>query len=155
MISTRARYALHGACFLALLPGETTPFPRLFSYLGAWSGHETLSRSYVGKIFQDLARGGIVRSVPGRKGGYRLARPASQVTLLDVVQVVDPLPSNDCCLLAVGDCPVRSACGVVSVLDEAQAAFVRVLSGMTLEKLARRMPLPGGTARLKKSSARG
>ena len=155
MISTRARYALHGACYLALLPGETTPFPRLFSYLGAWSGDQALSRGYVSKIFQDLARGGIVRSVPGRKGGYRLSRPAREVTLLDVVQAIEPFLSNECCLLAAGECPVRSACGIVSVLDTAQAAFVRVLAGMTLEKMSRSMPLPGGPARSRKASAKG
>ena len=85
MISTRARIALHGLADLAKADSsEPTSFPRLFSYLQTWSESLPLSRGYVGKIFQDLSKAGLVRSVPGRRGGYRMARPATGVTALDV-----------------------------------------------------------------------
>ncbi len=147
MISTRARYALHGLCYLAKQPlSETTSFPRLFSYLKGWSERLSLSRTYVGKIFQDLSRAGLVRAVPGRRGGYRLARPPKETTAMDVVRAVERVPSSECCLLADGTCALADRCGVVKVIDDAQDAFFRVLEKETLEEMARRMPLPASVA---------
>jgi len=52
---------------------------------------ETLgvSESYLSKIMSKLRQDGIVRAVPGVNGGYELARPAEQVTFLDVIQVIE------------------------------------------------------------------
>lgn len=149
VISVRARFALHGLCYLAKSPaGETTSFPRLFALLQGYSGDLALSRTYVAKVFQDLSRAGLVRAVPGRKGGYRLARQAGEVTVLDVVGAMDRAPSGDCCLLADGSCPVKESCGVGSVLERAEKAFFGVLGKQTIESLARKMalPLPARTA---------
>ena len=44
-----------------------------------------VSESYLSKIMTQLRKDGIVRAVPGVKGGYELARPASQITFLDVI----------------------------------------------------------------------
>jgi Rrf2 family protein len=143
MISSRARFAIHGLSFLARYgAGEPTSFTALFGYLQGWSERLVLSESYVSKIFQDLSRGGVVRAVPGRRGGYRLARPAAEVSILDVVRLLDGVPGDDCCLLADGHCPRRGLCGVVSVVEEAQQAFYSVLARETLADTARKMPLP-------------
>ena len=154
LISTRARFALHGLCYLARLPvEETTPFPRLFSHLAAWSPRMTLSRTYVGKVFQDLSRAGLVRAVPGRRGGYRLACPPREITAFDVVRAVDRVVPEDSCLLADGRCAVQGRCGVSSVIREAVDAFYGVLATQTLEMLARRM-VPPAPVRRKRAPAR-
>lgn len=143
MISARAKFAIHGLSFLARNEGEEpTSFDAVFDYLQAWSDRLVLSRSYVSKIFQDLSRGGLVRAVTGRRGGYRLARSAREVTLLDVVRLLDGIPANDCCLLADGQCFQKEACGVVSVVEKAQRAFQEVLVSETIAETARKMPLP-------------
>ena len=154
MISSRARFAIHGLSFLARYGTDhPTSFSALFDYLQGWSERLVLSESYVSKIFQDLSRGGLVRAVPGRKGGYRLARPPAKVSMLDVVRLLDGVPGNDCCLLADGNCPRKGLCGVVSVVEEAQAAFFLVLSRETLADTARKMPLPA--ARRQAGPAKG
>ncbi|OBZ16381.1 MULTISPECIES: Rrf2 family transcriptional regulator [Bacillales] len=48
-----------------------------------------VSESYLSKIMSKLRQDGIVRAVPGVNGGYELARPAEQITFLDVVQVIE------------------------------------------------------------------
>nr|WP_254639141.1 Rrf2 family transcriptional regulator [Cohnella sp. GbtcB17] len=48
-----------------------------------------VSESYLSKIMSKLRRDGIVRAVPGVNGGYELARPADQITFLDVIQVIE------------------------------------------------------------------
>ncbi|MBE9915460.1 Rrf2 family transcriptional regulator [Paenibacillus donghaensis] len=53
------------------------------------SGALSVSESYLSKIMSKLRQDGIVRAVPGVNGGYELARPADQITFLDVIQVIE------------------------------------------------------------------
>lgn len=48
-----------------------------------------VSESYLSKIMSKLRQDGIVRAVPGVNGGYELARPAGQISFLDVIQVIE------------------------------------------------------------------
>ena len=147
MVSPRARFAIHGLAFLATRPaGESVSFTRVFTYLRSWSDRLVLSKGYVSKIFQDLSRAGLVRAVPGRSGGYRLAGDPREVSLLDVLRVMDGVVPNECCLLADGACSFQARCGVLSVIDEAQQAFYRVLAGTSLAEMARRLPHPTSSA---------
>ena len=76
-------WALHTCTVLALLPdGMAMPTARLAEFHG-------VPGPYLAKQLQALASAGIVESVPGRKGGYRLQRPPRQITLLEVVEAVD------------------------------------------------------------------
>ncbi len=53
------------------------------------SGALDVSESYLSKIMSKLRQDGIVRAMPGVNGGYELARPADQITFLDVIQVIE------------------------------------------------------------------
>jgi Rrf2 family protein len=53
------------------------------------SGALGVSESYLSKIMSKLRQDGFVRAVPGVNGGYELARPADQITFLDVIQVIE------------------------------------------------------------------
>jgi Rrf2 family protein len=55
----------------------------------AIAGAEGLSRLYLVKALEPLASAGVLRSVKGPNGGYGLARPARDITLLEVVEVVE------------------------------------------------------------------
>ncbi|MFS2151658.1 MULTISPECIES: RrF2 family transcriptional regulator [unclassified Rhizobium] len=56
-----------------------------------------VSTSYLLKHLQALSGAGILHTVPGPKGGYRLARPAEKITLLDIVLAVEgPAPAFRC-----------------------------------------------------------
>lgn len=75
--------AIHSATMLAgLEAGHTMPASALADYHG-------LSPSYLVKHLKALVKVGILESVPGPLGGYRLARPASHVSLLDIVLAVE------------------------------------------------------------------
>ena len=69
-------WAVHCVLLLTALPeGATLPASRLAEY------HD-LPAPYLAKSLQALAGAGIVASAPGRRGGYRLGRPAAEITLL-------------------------------------------------------------------------
>ncbi|WP_281884761.1 Rrf2 family transcriptional regulator [Paenibacillus sp. YYML68] len=53
------------------------------------SGALGVSESYLSKIMSKLRQDGLVRAVPGVNGGYELARPADEISFLDVIQVIE------------------------------------------------------------------
>jgi len=100
-----------------------------------------ISRNHLMKVVQDLSSAGYVAAIRGRNGGIRLGRAASEINLGDLLRHTEGLKE----LLDCGNCPIRSGCGVPSILREATAAFVSVFdkyfvsdivpSGSTLRKL--------------------
>jgi Rrf2 family protein len=84
-VSARADYAIRAAAELAAAAGREGR-PVTGEQLAAAQG---LSRKFLENIFVDLKRAGIVGSVRGAEGGYRLVRPAAEVSLADIIRAVD------------------------------------------------------------------
>src|SRR5437868_4538043 len=84
-------WALHCTTVLALLPADgALPASKLAEFHG-------VPAAYLAKALQSLSRAGIVESVPGRNGGYRLGRPPAEITLLDVVEAIEGQESSFRC----------------------------------------------------------
>ena len=64
------------------------------------------------KVLKPLAQAGLVEGFRGATGGYRLARPAARITLVDIVEALEgPLGMTECSVHA-GACGIESSCGV-------------------------------------------
>lgn len=106
-----------------------------------------VSPSFVAKLFPKLEKAGIVAASEGLRGGYRLARPADQITVLDVVDAIEgEKPLFDCqeirgrCALFGGKPPVWSTdgvCAIHAVMLRAERAMRDELARTTLADLAR------------------
>jgi Rrf2 family protein len=96
IISKKSRCAFHGLAYLARSSnGSPVPFDEILGYITQQSSGPVLSSGYIAKIFQSVSRAGIVESVPGPSGGYRLARQPAEIRLLEVVELLDgPLVSR-------------------------------------------------------------
>jgi Rrf2 family protein len=82
-MSEGVEWAVHCCTVLAALgEGDTLPAARLAEYHG-------VPPAYLAKHLQALTAAGVTASVPGPRGGYRLARPATDISVLDVVLAVD------------------------------------------------------------------
>ena len=82
-LSTKGRYAMVALCDIALQDAE-----RLVT-LGEISERQNISLPYLEQLFVKLRRAGLVASVRGPGGGYKLARPASEIRVVDVLAAVD------------------------------------------------------------------
>ncbi|MBM9595840.1 Fe-S cluster assembly transcriptional regulator IscR [Roseitranquillus sediminis] len=82
-LSTKGRYAMVALADLAAQPQD-----KLLS-LGDLSRRQSISLAYLEQLFVKLRRAGIVESVRGPGGGYRLARPASEIRVSEVLEAVD------------------------------------------------------------------
>lgn len=104
--------------------------------LDAISEEQGLPTDYVRSAMSDLRRAGIVTTRRGRVGGYRLARPADQITLADIIRAVDgPLT------VVQGERPENieydgAAAGLEDVWLAVRRAERRILEAVTLEHLA-------------------
>jgi Rrf2 family protein len=82
-LSEGVEWGVHCAAVLAVLPpGSALPAGRLAEFHG-------VPTAYLAKHLQAMSRAGLLESVPGPRGGYRLARPAETISMLDVVEAID------------------------------------------------------------------
>jgi len=126
MIPKTAEYALRAAVCLAGLPGKPTSADVL--------AKETKTpRSYLNRVLQDLAAAGLVQSRPGPGGGYELARPADEVTILDVVNAVSPIERIRHCPLGLPS--HTTLCPLHKELDRAYAFVETAFRSVTLKSL--------------------
>jgi Rrf2 family protein len=82
-LSDGVEWGVHVCTLLAILPPDSAlPAARLAEYHG-------VPAAYLAKQLQVLAGAGVLETVKGPRGGYRLARPATEITVLDVVEAID------------------------------------------------------------------
>jgi len=123
--------AVHALVLLAHSPELATS-----AFLaGSVNTHATCLR----RVLTTLAREGLVEPHEGRDGGYRLARPATEITLADIYHAVarepvlrpNPAAANPCCPISVAMRPVFAA-----IAADAEARFQAALADQTLADVA-------------------
>lgn len=127
MFSQTTEYALRAMACLALYPDQLVPTPEL-------ARQTRVPSNYLAKVLQQLAAANLIRGRRGVGGGYRLTRPASQITLMDVVGAMGDLKRIETCPLGL---PNHGAnlCPLHRRLDEATARVIETFNGVTLQHL--------------------
>ncbi len=93
--------------------------------------------TFLAKIIAQLSAAGIVRSTRGAHGGVTLGRPAENISLLEVVEIIDGPMLLNTCVGNAESCPVGVSCPVHAIWCDAQADLVKRLAGTTFAQLAR------------------
>jgi len=132
-ISMKSRYAVRALTELARREESQPARP---VRLGEIADSRDMPLQFLEQVFAALRRAGIVRSRRGAAGGYVLARPAGEISVLEVVAALDGVPSPAEC--TQGKCDRLDTCGASSVWIEAQAALEAVLGGTTIGDLLAR-----------------
>ena len=86
-LGTRGRYAVMAMAELAMRTGGASEAQPVT--LAEIAARQDISQSYLEQLFGRLRRAGLVRSARGPGGGYRLARPAAELTIAEIVVAVD------------------------------------------------------------------
>lgn len=132
-LASGVEWATHACTVLALLQeGEGLSAESLAEFF-------EVPGAYLAKQLQALRRAGIAASVRGKGGGYRLARPVDQITLLDIVRAIEgPQPAFRCteirrngpCGLKPAEC--RRPCEIAAAFAGAEAVYRDALAARTL-----------------------
>jgi len=92
-----------------------------------------ITKNNIAKTVPILVREGIIEGVRGRNGGIRLARPASEITIGEIVRASETNHMEaDCFGGEAVDCAIRPAAPINRMLDEALEAFISVLDQHTI-----------------------
>jgi Rrf2 family protein len=134
-------WVLHAAVSLAQLdPGSAAS-------AGQLAEHYDLPPAYLAKQLQALVRAGVLTAVTGPRGGFRLARPADQITMLQVVEAVDGgSPFYTCNEIrqrgraASPPEQCREACGLAAAMATAEAAWRQSLHTVTIADVVASLP---------------
>jgi Rrf2 family transcriptional regulator, iron-sulfur cluster assembly transcription factor len=99
---------------------------------------------FLPQVLADLQRARLVEAAAGRSGGYRLARDAASVSLLEVIEAVEGGSRRQACVLRGGPCGNDGFCDVHGVFFAGQEALLRTFAGASLADLARLPATPPG-----------
>jgi Rrf2 family protein len=129
-------WGIHCAVLLAAVPpAQTLSAARLAEYHG-------VTAPYLTKHLQALVRGDVLESISGPRGGFRLARPAPEITVLDIVEALDGDESSFRCTEIRRRGPSRVAsreyrlpCSIHVLMDRADAAWRDELRAVTVADL--------------------
>lgn len=134
-------WVLHAATSLAQLgPGGTASAAQL-------AAHYDVPAAYLAKQLQALVRAGVLSATTGPRGGFRLARPPEQISLLEIVQAADGTSPfytcNEIRQRGTGATPpdqCRRACGIAARMAEAEAAWRQSLAAVTVADIVASLP---------------
>jgi Rrf2 family protein len=127
MFTQTAEYALRAVVSLADSGGQPLTTQQI-------AKTTQVPLDYLSKVMQSLGRGGLVESQRGKHGGFKLAKPANRLTILDVLNAVDPLPR-------IHTCPLRlkrhgkQLCPLHRRLDDAVSAVEKAFADTPMSDL--------------------
>jgi len=124
MLSQTAEYALRAMACLAYRPDELTATPVL-------AKQTQVPSNYLAKVLQVLASANLIQGRRGVGGGYKLARPATEIRLLDVINAVDPVERITACPLGLEN-HGSNLCPLHRRMDEAARRVIETFGSSTL-----------------------
>ena len=131
-LSLHADYGCRVLIYLALLEGDARA--SIEQVAGAYG----ISENHLVKVVHQLGRHGFVDTLRGRGGGIRLARPAAEIRLGEVVRAMEPhFNMVECFAPETNTCPIISTCGLKRVLVDATAAYLAKLDEASIADVLR------------------
>ncbi len=131
-ISTKGRYALRMMVDLASASGESESYIPLRQV----AERQGISEKYLEQIIRPLAHAGLVKSARGVMGGYRLALPASEITVGRVLRTVEgdlaPVP---CVGNTTQTCEHRDHCATIGVWRSIKESVEQVVDHVSIQQL--------------------
>ena len=149
-ISRKIDYGLRAMVFLASMPGgEVIPFREIARRMD-------VPEEFLAKILKVLVGKKLVHSTRGARGGYRLARPAAEISMLDVIEAVEGPVRVNVCQDNHDACRISHSCTMYGVWKLRQERMLEVYRSARLDGLAmteasrvdpRPFPRPGAPPR--------
>jgi len=94
-----------------------------------------IPKEFISKILQSLRESGIISSTKGKSGGFCLAKPSSEIKLIDVVEAIDGLEMFDSCVLGFPECSPDTPCPLHDKWGILRTQALEMLTSETLDKL--------------------
>ncbi len=133
-VSRKIDYGLRAMIYLATGDAKSiVPFREIAKAMD-------IPQDFLAKILKTLVNGGLVQSLRGAHGGYRLARTARDISFLDVIEAVEGPVRLNLCLSDAGKetCGISPSCTMYSIWRQGQERMLEVYRATRLDTLAMR-----------------
>jgi Rrf2 family protein len=148
-LSKRGDYVMRSAITLARAEeGALTKIREVVAQTG-------IPQTFASQVLADLVRARLARSKAGRDGGYWLARPAQEISVLEVIEAAEGPLHAERCALGEGPCRWEAVCPLHETWSQVATALRELLAGVSLAELAERdRALEAGTYQVPADSHR-
>jgi Rrf2 family protein len=131
MISKTGIHAILALAFLCRLePGVYAGATQIATAVGA-------PPNYLGKLLKQLAETGLLESQKGYGGGFRLSKPASKITVYDVLEPIERVSKWNGCFLGRARCSDKSPCSVHTRWSKIREDYLSFLKETTIAEVAK------------------
>lgn len=121
-------YAIRAMMYLGRSPDKRVSTAELERRL-------SLPRPFIRRILPKLEKSGILKSLKGAGGGFSLRRSPEEITLLELVRVLQGPLDAACCAFQRRECPRTSSCRLRKKLKEIEQMIARKLEAVTIRNL--------------------
>ncbi|MDZ7345132.1 MAG: Rrf2 family transcriptional regulator [candidate division KSB1 bacterium] len=136
IFSRPCEYALQAVLYLALQPPEQmTTIKDLAKKLD-------IPSPFLAKILQNLSRKGLLTSLKGPAGGFMLAMPAKEITLLHIVEAIDGKALFEKCVLGFPECSGKNPCPVHETWARLRENLRMMLMSKSIAQMAKETKKP-------------
>lgn len=145
-LTRRGDYAIRAMLALARQPdGSWLSVPAVSSAMA-------IPERFLPRVMTDLVSAGLVVGRRGRTGGYRLARPATAISLLEIIGAAEPDRGDPTCILRGGPCGRDGTCDVHEAFSQAREAMLGRLGATSLGEVVRDRHVTLGRPRTARST---
>lgn len=131
MLSNTCKYALRAVIYISV-------FQKYNSKIGLKEIADNLEipSPFLGKILQNLAKHGILLSTKGPKGGFALKRPPQDISLMDIIEVIDGHEMFETCLVRNTTCSDEEPCGIHDKVTSIRKELKQMFENQSIDDLA-------------------
>lgn len=143
MLSNTCKYAIRSVVYLSVYASDTKK-------IGIKEISEALDipSPFLGKIMQTLARKKILNSIKGPHGGFSLGRPAVDISIMDIVQIIDGTDIFDICLVRTTHCSDEEPCGIHDKITALRKEMKETFINQTIDDLSTEFKRDSGRIRI-------
>ena len=128
-VSRKFEYGLHAVAYLATKgEGRVVTVKEMADTIG-------FSQEFLSKAMQSMKKAGITESVQGVKGGYRLARDPSAITVADIGVAIEGRPHLTRCAVKLSSCEIADNCGYRGYMNSLQERIQQLMASTTIADL--------------------
>ncbi len=143
MLSNTCKYAVRATVYLSV-----------FATGGKKIGIKEISEKldipspFLGKILQSLARHKILASTKGPNGGFTLNRKAEEISLMDIIEIIDGTEIFDTCLIRTSKCSDDEPCGMHDGITALRSEMKNYFINQTISDLSSEFKRDSGRIRI-------
>lgn len=126
--SKTTEYALRALALMTEKPDELLSADCLHKEL-------KIPKKYLQRLLTDLSKSGLIESVRGKYGGYKLGRTSNNIFLSEIIEAVEGFKKEPTCFFGFGECIHPSPCAMHEVWAKSQNEIIKVLSTTSLAQM--------------------